>query len=169
MPPPDPFPHDVIRVFEVLHRHEVRFVAVGAVAAIVQGYPLTTRDTDVTPARDPENYERLAAALTELNAKLRTSKGAVPFPIEPAFLADVQAWTLATDAGPLDLVFVPAGTRGYDDLIADAVELDLGVPVRVASIRDVIRMKEASNRPKDQAQLPALRATLERIRERERR
>ena len=32
----------------------------------------------------------------------------------------------------------------------------------------MIRMKEASNRAKDVAQLPALRATLERIRERER-
>jgi len=38
----------------------------------------------------------------------------------------------------------------------------------VASLADVIRSKEASNRPKDRAQLPALRQTLERIRARER-
>ena len=151
----------------MLHRHGVVFVLVGATAAIAQGYPLPTQDTDITPARDPENYERLAAALAELNAKLRTPQGPVEFPIEPRFLADVQAWTLETDAGPLDLVFVPAGTRGYEDLRRDAIELDLGVPVVVASLRDVIRMKEASNRAKDVAQLPALRATLERIRERE--
>lgn len=150
----------------MLHRHGVLYVLVGAAAAIAQGYPLPTRDTDVTPARDPANYERLAAALAELHAKLRTTAGAVEFPMEPRLLAEVEAWTLDTDAGPLDLVFVPAGTRGYEDLRRDAVELDLGVPVLVASLRDVIRMKEASNRPKDIAQLPALRATLERVRAR---
>jgi hypothetical protein len=165
---PEPF-HDPTRALGVLHQHGVRFIAIGAVAAIAQGYPLTTADTDVTPQRDPENYVRLAAALVELNAKLRTPTGSVDFPIEAAFLADVDAWTLDTDAGPLDLVFVPAGTRGYDDLRRDAVELDLGVPVLVASLRDLIRMKEASNRPKDVAQLPALRATLERVRERRQR
>jgi hypothetical protein len=152
----------------VLHRHGVQFILIGATAAIAQGYPLPTEDVDVTPTRDPDNHERLAAALRELNAKLRTTGGPVDFPIDARFLADVDAWTLDTDAGPLDLVFLPAGTRGYDDLRRDAVELDLGVPVLVASLRDVIRMKEASNRLKDQAQLPALRATLDRIRERER-
>jgi hypothetical protein len=161
-----PEPHDPVRALDVLRGHGVDFILVGAVAAIAQGYPLTTGDTDVTPQRDPENYERLAAALIELQAKLRTPTGSVAFPIEPSFLADVDAWTLDTDAGPLDLVFVPAGTRGYDDLRRDAIELDLGVPVLVASLRDLIRMKEASNRPKDVAQLPALRATLERVRER---
>src|SRR5438094_3184513 len=152
------------RVLAALHRHGVDFILIGASAAIAQGYPLPTEDIDVTPTRDRENYDRLAAALRELNAKLRSPTDSVDFPIDPRFLADVDAWTLDTDAGPLDLVFVPAGTRGYDDLRRDAIELDLGVPVLVASLRDVIRMKEASNRLKDQAQLPALRATLERIR-----
>ena len=51
-----------------------------------------------------------------------------------------------------------------------ALDVDLGdgLVVRMASLRDVIRMKEASNRVKDQAQLPALRQTLEVIRRRER-
>jgi hypothetical protein len=79
----------------------------------------------------------------------------------------MDVWTLTTEAGDLDLVFTPAGTGGYADLVADATEVDLGARVLVASLRDVIRSKEASNRPKDIAQLPALRQTLEVIRERE--
>lgn len=168
MPQPPELSHDPTRALAALHRHGVCFVTVGAVAAIAQGYALTTADTDVTPQKERENYERLAAALVELNAKLRTPTGSVDFPIEPSFLAEVDAWTLDTDAGPLDLVFAPAGTGGYEDLRRDAIELDLGVPVLVASLRDLIRMKEASNRAKDVAQLPALRATLERVRERQR-
>jgi hypothetical protein len=74
-----------------------------------------------------------------------------------------------TNAGPLELVVEPAGTGGFDDLRRDAIEETVGgVPVLLASLRDVIRMKEAANRPKDMAQLPALRDTLEVIRERER-
>lgn len=160
---------DPHRTLEVLHRHRVRFVVVGALAAVLQGYPLPTQDLDVTPARDRENLERLTAALRELDARLRVPHGAgVPFPIEVSMLETATAWTLETDAGPLDLVFLPAGTTGYDDLVDDAVEKKLrDVPLVLASVRDIIRMKEAAGREKDLMALPALRRTLEAIRRRE--
>jgi len=154
-----------------LDRHEVHYIVIGAVAAIAQGYPLTTSDLDVTPDPEPDNIARLVLALEELDARLRTPTEPVAFPIDAKMIAGAQSWTLATNEGALDLVFVPAGTGGYEDLRREARILDLGTgrPTLVASLRDVIRMKEASNRVKDQAQLPALRRTLELIRERERR
>ena len=142
-------------------------MVIGIIAALAHGYPMTTRDVDVTPSREHTNVERLADALRELDAKLRTPREPVDFPIEAEYLGRVDSWTLLTRAGELDILFEPAGTRGYPDLRRDAVEVTLGVPVLVASLRDVIRMKEASARPKDLAQLPALRQTLEVIRERE--
>jgi hypothetical protein len=42
------------------------------------------------------------------------------------------------------------------------------VPVMVASLADVIRSKEAANRPKDRAALPVLRRILEQQRRRAR-
>ena len=159
-------------LLETLVRNDVEFVVIGAIAAIAQGYPLTTLDLDVTASRDKGNLERIAAALRELDAKLRVSTGEpVTFPIDATFIGEVQSWTLETRYGDLDLVFVPAGTAGYEDLKRDAVDVDLGdrLVVPMASLRDVIRMKEAAGREKDQAQLPALRRTLEVIRERERR
>ncbi|MBA2297992.1 MAG: hypothetical protein H0W14_08140 [Actinobacteria bacterium] len=162
---------DPVPLLRILQRHGVRFVVIGGVAAISQGYPLPTEDLDVTPARDPENLERIAAALRELGAELRVTGGErVSFPVDPKFLAGSDSWTLATPHGGLDLVFRPAGTEGYDDLKRDASETELaeGLVVAVASLRDVIRSKETSNRIKDQAQLPALRQTLEVIRRRER-
>jgi hypothetical protein len=146
-----------------LHKHSVDFVIIGAFSAVVQGYPLPTEDLDVTPSRDPANLERLAATLGELEAELRLPGDQThPFPIEAAYLARADSWTLATTAGPLDILFAPTGTRGYDDLRRDAVATTLrGTPVLLASLRDIIRMKEASRRPKDEAQLPALRRTLE--------
>jgi hypothetical protein len=164
--PAEPF--DPKLALEVLSRHGVAFVVVGAIAAIAQGYPLNSGDLDITPQRSSANVERLVGALTELDAKLRTPREPVEFAVDVPMLEAADAWALTTSAGDLDLVFVPAGTRGYDDLRRDAVRVTIGVPVLVASLRDVIRMKEGSNRPKDQAQLPALRATLERVRERDR-
>jgi hypothetical protein len=166
--PPDPGrPFDPFPLLAELRKHQVEFIVVGAVAAIAQGYPLTTRDLDVTPLREPENAERLATALRALEAKLRTPSEAADFPIEATYLAQVDSWTLLTPLGELDILFEPDGTAGYADLRRDAVEVTLGVPVLVASLRDVIRMKEASSREKDRAQLPALRRTLEVIRRRE--
>lgn len=158
-------------MLRVLQEHDVLFVVVGVIAAIAQGSPIATRDLDVTPSQASDNYERLAAALAELDAKLRLPDGTgLDFPIEPRYLAGNTAWTLLTRFGVLDVVYVPAGTRGFDDLRRQAVELDLGTgkPVLVASLIDVIRMKEAAGRPKDQASLPALRQTLEIIRRHER-
>jgi hypothetical protein len=161
---------DPFRAIDVLTRHGVRFIVIGAFSAVAQGYPIPTQDIDITPARDADNLERLANALRELKARLRLPRNeTLDFPIDGDFLAGADAWTLVTEAGVLDLVFQPAGTRGYEDVRRDALEQTLrGTPVLLASLRDVIRMKEASNRPKDVAQLPALRQTLEVIRERER-
>jgi hypothetical protein len=168
--PPRPDEPSSRRILQILAQHEVAFIVIGAVAAIAQGYPLQTQDLDITPRVDPQNLERFAAALVELDAQLRLPDGSgLPFPIEARMLGQADAWTMTTRFGDLDAVFVPAGTRGYDDLRRDAVELDFGDGLRVlvASIADVIRSKEAAGRVKDQAQLPALRQTLELIRERE--
>ncbi len=168
-------PLDPVALLEVLVRHQVRFVVIRGIAAISHGYPLPTEDVDVTPSRDRDNLERLARALRELGARLGSASDAtgVPFPIGADMLRRAEAWTLRTRLGDLDIVFVPAGTQGFDDLSPDAVLTDLGrtLPVRVliASLADVIRSKEAANREKDRAQLPALRRTLEILRERQRR
>jgi hypothetical protein len=88
----------------------------------------------------------------------------VSFDVSGRSLTKAAIWTLRTDLGDLDLVIEPAGTQGYDDLRRDAETVDLGdgLVVQVASVRDLIRMKEASGRAKDMAGLPALRAVLER-------
>jgi hypothetical protein len=126
-----------------------------------------TADVDITPARDRDNLERLAAALQRLGARLRTAAepDGVAFPITADFLDRADMWTLTTNAGDLDLVFTPSGTRGYEDLKRDAerLELSAGVSVHVASLLDVIRSKQAAGRSKDVAQLPLLRETLEQI------
>lgn len=174
--PPDHAPiatFDPVSILEVLQRFGVRFVVIGGIAAISQGSPLPTDDLDVTPARDEGNLRRLAGALRELEARLRVPGDGVQgvaFPLDEAMLSGAETWTLVTRLGDLDLAFAPSGTRGYEDLRRDATEVQLGddPPVRalVASLADVIRSKETANRPKDRAQLPALRLALDMLRDR---
>jgi hypothetical protein len=157
-------PGELLRSLEA---HHVRYVVIGAIAAIAAGAPVLTTDLDVTPERSDANHERLALALRDLDARLRTpdNPDGISFPIEPAMLETSDNWTLTTRAGDLDLVFSPAGTGGYDDVRRGARrERIAGVWVPVAALADVIRSKEAAGREKDSMQLPILRRTLEQTR-----
>lgn len=167
--PPNVVDFEPGQILRALEAHHVRYVVIGAIAAVAAGAPILTTDLDVTPANSRENLERLALALRDLDAKLRSASdpGDVPFPIDAEMLASADSWTLTTRAGNLDVMFSPAGTCGYDDLRRGARrERIAGVSVSVAALADVIRSKEAANREKDSMQLPILRRTLEQIRER---
>jgi len=159
---------DPLKILGTPERHRVRFVLIGAAAARIAGAPVVTEDIDVTPATDKANLERLVAALKELRARLRSPSDKSGVPLDANMLRTADLWTLTTSAGALDICFTPSGTRGYRDLRREALRTRVGhgVSVSVASLRDVIRSKEAAGRDKDLAQLPLLRRTLEQIRER---
>jgi hypothetical protein len=162
---------DPLKILGALERHRVQFILIGAAAARIAGAPVVTEDIDVTPATDNANLRRLALALKELRARLRSPSDStgVPFPLDEDVLRTADMWTLTTSAGDLDICFTPSGTRGYRDLRREASRTRVapGISVSVASLRDVIRSKEAAGRDKDLAQLPLLRRTLEQIRVRE--
>lgn len=156
-------------LFACLDRHGVRYVLIGGLAAVLHGSPLPTLDVDICPSPESANLDRLAAALREMDARLRTpdTPEGVRFPCDAAFIGSVQLLNLVTRFGDLDLSFRPSGTEGFFDLSRAAVEVDIrGHRVTVAALEDVIRSKEAANRPKDQRALPVLRQLLEEIRKR---
>jgi hypothetical protein len=143
-------PFDPLGALQTLDRHGVRFIVIGGYAAAIRGSPVITGDVDICYARDDENLERLAEALTELGATLRGAPPDVPFQLAAETLKRGDAFTFNTTAGPLDCVGTPAGTAGFEDLDADATDEDLdGFSVRVASIEDLMRMKRATGRAKD--------------------
>ena len=156
-------------LFACLDRYGVRYVLIGGLAAVLHGSPLLTLDADLCPARTPDNLDRLAAALDEIDARIRTTDTAegVRFPRDARFLASVELLNLVTRVGDIDLAFIPSGTGGFEDLAPRAVTMSIhGVSVAVAALEDVIRSKEAANRPKDQRTLPMLHQLLEELRKR---
>jgi hypothetical protein len=153
---PELVPYRPDEILEVLERHTVLYVVIGGLAAELRGSPYVTRDVDVTPARTRENFTRLAAALRELDAKLRIPDMEEPLviPLDERTFCQGTTWTFVTKHGYLDIALLPDGTRGYDDLKRSATH--------------VIRSKEAAGREKDRAVLPILRQVLERSRQKER-
>jgi hypothetical protein len=158
------------KIFAALAGHDVAYVVIGGLAAVFHGSPTRTGDADICPDRQPENLRRLAAALRQLEARIRVDgepKG-FQFSVDEQFLASMAMVNLVTPFGALDISFQPAGTDGYNDLARHAVELDVGgVIVPVAGLDDVIRSKEAADRPKDRQTLPTLRALRDEIAKRE--
>lgn len=151
-------------ILRVLERHQVSFVLIGGFAANVHGSPMLTTDVDITPQELPDNLARLSAALTELDARIR-AEGVEPLPFshDAESLAAGRSWNLTTRFGDLDISMTPSGTRGYDDLRRDAVEVTVrGVPVLLASLADIVRSKDAAGRDKDRRALPVLRELLAR-------
>ncbi len=158
---------DPQRVVETLARHRVRYVLVGALAARLQGFPRVTADADLTPASDARNRRALAAALRELDARTFTQStpGGVPFDCTGPALGNAQTWNLVTSAGRIDILFEPAGTHGFDDLVRRAVRFEtFGVELLAASLEDILRSKEAAGRPQDREDVIVIREMLRRRR-----
>jgi hypothetical protein len=155
-----PKPLDPEKLIRVLADHETKYVLVGALAARLQGFPRLTADADITPAPDDENLVRLARALRTLDARVFTEgvPEGLDFDCSPQTLARAEMWNLVTEAGRLDIIFRPAGTEGYEDLARDAVAFSVfGVGIAVASLEDIIRTKEAADRPQDRQDVAILR------------
>jgi hypothetical protein len=154
-----------------LQRHAVRYVVIGAAAAQSRGWRGTTIDIDITPEGSRDNLTRLAGAVEELDAAFRIEPNRYPNGFRPPGGFDWrtfhgQQWmTLISPHGEFDVVFVPAGTAGYAEIVATATRervsgTELVVPVASAEI--VLRSKATANRPKDQEVLADMRKQLDR-------
>lgn len=148
--------------FRVLNEHDVRYVVIGGLAGEFLGAPIATNDIDICYERTADNMDRLAAALRTLHASLRVAgvEEDLPFVLDGRTIAAGDSFTFVSATGDLDVLGTPSGTRGFRDLDADATTYDLGdgLLVRVVSLNDLIRMKEAARRPKDEAHLHVLTA-----------
>lgn len=147
-------PFDPLGVLATLERHRVAYVVIGGLARVIQGTDELTRGVDVVPSMKPDNLRRLSEALAELG-------------VPDAELAPDETVAASTSRGQLQIVPLPAGTRGYDDLRRAATREPLGQGLRpaVASKGDLARMLSALGRDEHAGKLRQLRRLIELERE----
>ena len=109
-----------------------------------------TYDLDLCPGWEPANLDRLAAALRELDARLRDLPADVELPpITGRTLREMMIGTWRTSAGDLDILReIPSADRhhpnSYDELVRRATSREfLGCTIYVANLGDIIASKEA--------------------------
>jgi predicted nucleotidyltransferase len=137
----------------------VKFVLVGGLALIAHGLDISTKDIDIAYSRDGANLLALASALRPFKPRLRGVPDDLPFVFDERTLKNTANMTLVTSIGDLDVLGHVSGVQDFEGLWERAVTLTLyGFPVKVAALDDLIVMKKAANRPKDQVHLLSLEA-----------
>src|SRR5437868_1222910 len=122
----------------------VEFVIVGGFAVIAHGYVRATRDLDIVPAPTPENYERLAGLLRELNAEqIGVDAPLLPNqPTDPGGLGEGGSFQLTTSLGRLDILQESDEVPAYARLASSAASARFrGQVIRVCSLAELVRMK----------------------------
>jgi predicted nucleotidyltransferase len=153
---------DVERLLKALHQEGVQFVIIEGLAAVLQGSAYVTADLDLCYSRKKENPQKLARALTAFHPSLRAVTEPVPFSLDASALASGMNFTLATDAGDLDILGEVTGMGDYQKVVTFAEEMEIfGITCKVLTVEGLIKAKQAVARAKDLRLLPELEALLE--------
>jgi len=141
---------DFPKLLRLLTEHDVAFLIIGGVAAVIHGSSRLTQDLDVVYQRSPQNLTRLVQALAEQSPYLRGAPPGLPFQWSVATLRMGLNFTLETSVGPLDLLGEVTGGGSYEDLLGHTIEVEVfGVRCRCLDLPALIRTKRAAGRPKD--------------------
>lgn len=147
------------RAVRSFHEAGIDFVLIGGLAMRAHGANNMTTDADFAYAIEPDNLERLAAFLPTIHARVIGRPRNENFVITTDTLRKVRFLNLDSDLGAIDVMRDIAGIDSLEGLRARATLMDLGgFVVPVASIDDLIAMKRAANRVKDQSHIYELLA-----------
>lgn len=139
---------DTESLLRSLNAHSVRYVVIGASAFPVHGYARATLDIDIFIEPTEENARNTWAALSDLGYDLAD----VAWEELLAKKVLIRQYVLETDIHP----FVAGVT--FEEVWRGRVEDRIGqTPASFASLDELIKMKEAAGRPKDQEDLRVLR------------
>ena len=151
-------------LFATLHSNQVEYVLIGGLAVALHGIERNTMDIDVCIVISPDNLRRMIEAAKELNLS-----PVLPVPLETLSQIDtlrqwhqqrnLQAFALHTPdlAGvTLDLLLFPPVAPA--DMCQRAVRLDVsGITIQLASVDDLIALKQSVGRPIDLADIEHLK------------
>jgi predicted nucleotidyltransferase len=140
---------DISRLLKSLNDRHVRYVVIGASAFPSHGYMRLTNDVDILIEPTRENAQRALDALREVGYDI------TGLTVDQVLTKKIlfRQYILATDIHPsaAGITWKTVWKNKKEDTIE-------GIPVFIASLDDLIKMKRAANRPKDREDLKALLA-----------
>jgi predicted nucleotidyltransferase len=156
---------ELVRVAEILERHQVEFIVIGGQAESLYGSDRITMDVDICYRRTRENMQRLAEALREIKPTLRGAPADLPFQVDWQTLLNGCNFTFCTSIVDLDLLGMVEPLGGFEELKKKAMLLKShGVALWTIDLDDLIKVKQHIKRPKDQLSLMHLLA-IKRVRD----
>ncbi len=154
---------DLLRIFEALERAGAKYLVVGGVAVVLHGHLRVTGDVDLVVKLDAPNVIAAMRALASLGFRPRAPVAIDDFAdasIRKSWIADkgltvFSLWSPTMPGAEVD-IFVEEPFE-FDAAYARAVRADIdGVHVTVVSLDDLIALKRAAGRVKDEDDVRAL-------------
>lgn len=146
-----------LAVLKALHEHEVEYILVGGLAVSFHDIPRVTKDLDIFVKRTPENFARLQQALKSVFADEA---------IDEITHEELQKYPVLRYGTPenyyIDVLDRIGQAFSYADLEYEIVTSH-GIPVRLATIETLIKLKKGTLRPRDHMDVAYL---IERLEER---
>jgi hypothetical protein len=137
-------PSPLARLVDALTEEGIRFQFAGMTAAILQGVPATTLDTDIWLELPERRYVKALDIAKKLGAEILA-----------------RTVVALADDTLVNFLYRIDGLKSFADEYEKAVELNWnGREIRVLPITRIIASKKHIKRPKDIAHLPLLNQTL---------
>ena len=150
-------------ILEGLYKSKVKYLIVGGLSVNLYGVPRVTQDIDIVIAMDRENVLKITSLLKEL--------GYVPrLPVSPDDLANpdkVKDWIENKNLKAFSFYHKNENYKVLDIVLVHPLDFEKSfknrtvkrakdIDIYLASIDDVVKMKEFSGRPKDLSDIEML-------------
>lgn len=143
---------DILDIWKSLYDNEVKYLTIGGFAVIIHGYNRTTGDLDILVENSLDNKKKLRKALKDIGfgdfeqiESMEFIPGWTDFIVGPGLRLDVMTSVKGIDEKEFNELYRFSETTVIEN-----------IPVRVIDYKNLIRIKQASGRTKDQLDIEEL-------------
>jgi hypothetical protein len=139
---------------------DLRFVVIGGLALGSWGVVRGTKDCDIVPDATSENLDSLSRVVVELGGHVQLGESLLGSERSiAALLRGGERALITTRLGDLDVVQGLEGIPPYDELRAEAIDVEIAsVTIAICALEHLRKMKLAAGRPRDLVDLDDLDA-----------
>lgn len=134
---------DYKEMLQILQRHGVEYILVGAYALAAHGYPRGTIDIDIWVNPTQENSSKVYNALARFGAPLHDIDTGT-------FKKKGIIFQIGVAPCRIDILTEISGEIEFDSAKNRSIQVDIeGINLNILSVEDFIKNKESTGRPKD--------------------